>query len=287
MPSPRTTRELVTILTHNSYGKSRVRLTKVTRREERHDLVEMTVDVELEGEFATSYTEGDNSLVVATDTMKNTVYALARSHPLESPESFALHLAGHFAGGEYPQVRSATVRIAQEPWERLAPTTFVGGGSERRVCTVVRAGEEARVEGGIEGLLVLKTTGSSFTGFARDSFTTLPEAEDRILATSVTARWRYAPGEADWNACHAAARSAMLERFAEHHSLAVQQTLHLMGEAALAACAEIEEITLDLPNRHRLLVNLQPFGMDNPNVVFVPTDEPYGLISGTLRRERP
>jgi urate oxidase len=272
-------------LIHNSYGKSRVRLTKVTRGEHSHDLAEMTVDVELEGDFASSYTEGDNSLIVATDTMKNTVYALARTHPLDSPESFALDLAGHFADGAYPQVRSATVRIAQQPWERIAPTTFVGGGSERRVCTIVRQGGEASVQAGIEELLVLKTTDSSFTGFARDAFTTLPETGDRILATSVSARWRYAPGDADWNAWHAAARTAMIERFADHHSLAVQQTLHLMGEAALAACPAIAEITLDLPNRHRLLVNLQPFGMDNPNVIFVPTDEPYGLISGTLRRD--
>ncbi|MBW3630250.1 MAG: urate oxidase [Gemmatimonadetes bacterium] len=280
----------MSVLSHNSYGKSRVRLTKVTRREERHELMEITVDIELEGDFEASYTEGDNRRIVATDTMKNTVYALARSHSLEHLEGFGLHLAAHFADG-YPQLRSATIRLAQQPWERIAvggaphPTAFVGGGSEQRVCTVVRSGGRSHVEAGLEGLLVLKTTDSSFTGFERDALTTLPDTDDRILATSVTARWSYAPGAVDWNRCHAAARVAMLEVFATHHSLAVQQTLHVMGEAALAACPQITEITLQLPNRHRLLVNLQPFRLDNPNVIFVPTDEPYGMISGTLRRE--
>ena len=289
-PPPHPNRDPLSVLIHNSYGKSRVRLTKVTRREDRHELVEISVDVELEGDFESSYTAGDNRRIVATDTMKNTVYALARSHPLEHLEGFGLHLAAHFADG-YPQVRSAAIRLAQQPWERIAvagephPTAFVGGGSEQRVCTVTRSGGESRVEAGIEGLLVLKTTASSFTGFERDALTTLPETDDRILATSVTARWKYAAGAADWNACHAAARRAMLEVFATHHSLAVQQTLNLMGEAALEACPEIVEISLQLPNRHRLLVNLQPFRLDNPNVIFVPTDEPYGMISGTLRRE--
>jgi urate oxidase len=277
-------------LIHNSYGKSRVRLTKVTRREERHELVELAVDVELEGDFESSYATGDNSRIIATDTMKNTVYALARSHPLDHPEGFGLDLAAHFADG-YPQVRSATVRLAQQPWERIIvagephPTAFVGAGGEQRVCTVRRAGGESRVEAGVEGLLVLKTTASSFTGFERDALTTLPETDDRILATSVSARWSYASAPADWNASHAAARRAMLEVFATHHSLAVQQTLHLMGDAALDACPEIGEIALQLPNRHRLLVNLQPFRLDNPNTIFVPTDEPYGMITGTLRRE--
>jgi urate oxidase len=278
----------VSRLVHNAYGKSGIRLTKVTRHADRHDLTELTVDVELEGDFASSYTDGDNRALVATDTMKNTVYALARDHPLDHPEGFGLHLAAHFAGFE--QVAAATVRLAAQAWARIPvggtphPTAFVGGSREQRVCTVVRTREGVRVEAGLEDLLVLKTTASAFSGFARDAYTTLPDADDRILATSVSAAWTYAPGEADWNACFAAARTAMLDVFARHHSRSVQETLHLMGEAALAACPAIAEITLHLPNSHRLLVNLAPFGLDNPDVVFVPTDEPYGLISGTLTR---
>jgi urate oxidase len=278
----------VSILTQNAYGKSGIRLTKVTRGAERHELVEMTVEVELEGDFAESYATGDNRGLVATDTMKNTVYALARGWPVDPIEGFGLHLAEHFAA--LPQVSSTTIRLSQELWERIAvdgaphPTSFVGGGSERRVATVVRTGDESTVRAGLQGLLVLKTTDSAFVGFERDRYTTLPETDDRILATSVTARWSYAAGEHDWNACHAQIRQAMLEIFARHHSDSVQQTLRLMGDAALGARPEVTEITLELPNRHRILVNLSPFGLDNPNQIFVPTEEPFGMISGTLRR---
>jgi len=276
-------------LTHDSYGKSGIRLTKVTRHADRHDLRELTVDIELEGDFAASYTDGDNASLVATDTMKNTVYALARSHPMESPEAFGLALAAHFVDGN-AHVASATVHLAEQAWARIPvdgaphPTAFVAGSREQRVCTVLHAREGTEVVAGLEDLLVLKTTDSAFTGFLRDAYTTLPDTDDRILATSVTAYWTYAGGEHDWNACFDAVRTAMLDVFARHHSLAVQQTLHLMGTAALDACPAVTEITLQLPNSHRLLVNLSPFGLDNPNVVFV-TDEPFGLISGTLTRE--
>lgn len=281
----------MTRLIHNSYGKSRVRLTKVTRHADRHDLREVTVEIELEGDFDASYTDGDNSLVIATDTMKNTVYALARHHPLHDVESFGIHLASHFADGRHPQVRSATVRLVEDRFERIAvggvphPTAFAGGGSEKRVATVVRARGDTHVASGIEGLFVLKTTDSAFEGFARDAFTTLPEAADRILATVVTAWWTYSTVEVDWNAAHAAARAAMLEVFATHFSPAVQTTLFLMGEAALEACPEMDEISITLPNAHRIPVNLTPFGMDNLDEIFVATDEPHGTISGTLRRD--
>ena len=268
-----------------------MRLTKVTRHDDRHDLSEISVDVELTGDFDASYTDGDNRLIVATDSIRNTVYVLARSHPLGSLEAFGMHLGRHFVDG-YPQVASATIQLTQSPWERIQvgsaphPRAFIGGGAERRVCTVTTSREEARVHAGLEDLLVLKTTDSEFLGFARDRFTTLPDTTDRILATSVSARWSYGRGrvEPDWNAAYGAIRQAMLEVFATHHSLSVQQTLYFMGEAALAACPQIDEVTLHLPNRHRLLVNLAPFGLDNPNVIFTPTEEPFGMISGTLRR---
>ena len=140
------------------------------------------------------------------------------------------------------------------------------------------------MEAGLEDLLVLKTTGSAFAGFPRDAYTTLPDTDDRLLATSVSARWTYAAGASDWNACFAAVRGAMLDVFARHHSRSVQETLYLMGDVALGACPEAVEVTLRLPNSHRLLVDLAPFGLDNPNAVFVPTSEPYGLIQGTIKR---
>jgi urate oxidase len=279
---------MAVVLTQNAYGKSQVRLTKVTRYADRHDLVEWTVDVQLEGDFAAAYSDGDNRQVVATDTMKNIVYALARDQVLAAPEDFALALSRHLLDS-YEQTSAATVLIRVHSWDRIAmdgrlhPHAFVGGGAERRTCEVALTRHGSRVRGGLADLLLLKTTDSAFRGFHRDAYTTLPEVEDRIFATNLSANWLYS-GNADWDSCHAVVRRALLETFAGHRSLAVQQTLHALGAAVLAACSSVEEIALALPNRHRLLVNLQPFGRDNPNAVFVATDEPFGLITGTLRR---
>lgn len=276
-------------LIHNSYGKSSVRLTKVSRRPDRHDLQEITIDVELEGEFDDAYTHGDNRRIIATDTMKNTVYALARHHPLGDLEDFGLHLAAHFVQ-EFEQVRQASIRLAARSWNRIDtdgsphPTAFVGGSAEQRICTVMQHGAGTEVRSGLQDLLILKTTRSSFSGFARDRYTTLRDTDDRILATNVTALWRYERSDHDWSACHHDIRRSMLRTFAEHDSRSVQETLYKMGEAALEACPHISEITLDLPNSHRLLVDLEPFDLDNPNVIFVPSPEPFGVISGTLKR---
>jgi urate oxidase len=278
------------VLTQHSYGKSRVRLTRVTRLPDRHEVRELTVDIRLEGDFDASYTLGDNSRIIATDTMKNVVYALAQGRPAEAIEDFGAVVAGHFVEG-FPHVRSATVGISEHPWRRIAvdgvdhPHAFVGGGGERRTATITRGPDGPRVESGLEGLLVLKTTGSGFSGFLRDRHTTLPDTTDRIFATEVRSRWAYAPGAVvQWDEAHAGVRRALLETFAVHESLSVQQTLHAMGEAALDACGEIEEITLILPNQHRILFDLERFGRPNANEIFVATDEPFGLITGTLRR---
>jgi urate oxidase len=274
----------------HAYGKSGVRLTRVTRLPDRHEIRELTVDVRLEGDFEGSYTHGDNSRIVATDTMKNIVYALAQGRPAEAIEDFGAAVAGHFLD-EYAQVRSTAIRLAESPWQRITiagrehPHAFVGGGSETRTAHVVRDRGGLRVEAGLEGLHVLKTARSAFSGFVRDRYTTLPETTDRIFATEVQARWSYAAGSAvDWNETHARVRRALLETFAEHDSLSVQQTLHAMGEAALGVSGALDEITLIMPNRHRILFELGRFGQTNANEIFVATDEPYGLITGTLRR---
>jgi urate oxidase len=278
------------VLTYNAYGKSRVRLTRVTRLADRHEVRELTVDVRLEGDFDASYTLGDNTRVVATDTMKNIVYAIAQGRPAEAIEDFGAALAGHFLEG-YAHVRSTTVELAEQPWRRITvdgrdhPHAFVGGGGETRQATVTRDRVGLRVEAGLVGLQVLKTTGSAFTGFIRDRHTTLPETTDRIFATEVQAHWLYAPGaRLDWDATHSRVRQALLETFAGHDSLAVQHTLHAMGEAALQASDGVEEITLTMPNKHRILVDLERFGQKNVHEIFVATDEPFGLITGTLRR---
>jgi urate oxidase len=288
-------------LAAQSYGKSQVRLTKVTRHPDRHELAELTVDIVLEGAFEASYLAGDNRLVVATDTMKNTVYALAASHPLDAIEAFAATLAAHFVARN-PHVTAATVRIVAESWQRLEsrdgrphPHAFVAGAAGRRTCQVRQTREGTTIEAGLTGLTVVKTTGSAFRDFQRDEFTTLPDVDDRLFGTAVEARWRYAAGPlgggdaagwqaADFSAAHAVVRRALLDVFAHHDSLAVQQTLYDMAAAALAACNVIEEIELEMPNQHRIPMDLTPFGLANRNEIFVTTSEPYGLIRATLRR---
>jgi urate oxidase len=282
-------------LTKNSYGKSNVRLTKVTRLADRHELTELSVDITLTGEFERSYTHGDNSSVIATDSMKNTVYVLSKNHPVDSPESFALHLAEHFVK-TYAQVKRAEVQIEQSAWRRIEvaghphPTAFESAGAELRLGSAWADEREApprrQVHGGLAKLLVLKTTDSAFSGFVRDQFTTLPETTDRVLATEVSATWKFSDAGAAYNAAFANIRTVLLETFARHKSDAVQQTLYDMGVAALAAEPSISDIQLHMPNKHRVPFNLKPLGMEFENDIFVTTAEPSGEISARIEREK-
>jgi urate oxidase len=277
-------------LADQTYGKTNVRLTRVTRDADRHDLVELSIDVLLTGDFSESYLSGDNRRVIATDTMKNTVYALAADHPLGDPESFSLKLASHFVDRN-SHVASATVTAIETPWRRIETAagphwhSFVGGGPERRTCSVEKRRGGATIRAGISGLPLLKTGDSAFRGFARDEFTTLRETDDRIFATILDATWTYSNGASlDWTAAYADARAAMIAVFADHKSLAVQQTLFAMGQAALVVCDAIESIHLAMPNQHRIPFNLEPLGKANKNEVFVTTSEPLGLITATIER---
>ena len=270
------------------YGKSRIRLVKVRRSRDPHELVDLTIDVQLEGAFEAVYVNGDNGPCLATDTMKNTVYALARQDPIDHVEAFALRLADHFLAK--PAVSSVRIAAVEQPWGRLSsggqphPHAFVQAGAEHWTAIVTRDGRGSEIVSGLANLVVLKTTDSAFSGFPRDEFTTLPDTGDRIMATSITAAWTYRPGASDFTA-RARVRRALVETFAAHQSRSVQHTLYAMGEAALAACGDVTSITLTLPNRHHLLVDLKPFGLDNPNEIFVATDEPFGLIEATIRRQ--
>jgi urate oxidase len=278
------------VLTHHSYGKSRIRLTKVTRRAERHEVREMAIDIGLQGDFAKTYTSGDNRLIIPTDTMKNVVLALANEHLLDSLESFGAVIADHFLAF-HAHVTSAVVGIAEQPLERIRidgrehPHAFAGTSSERRATNITRSRESVVVESGFDGLFLLKSTNSAFCGFLTDPYTTLKDAPDRIFATMLEARWRYGATAGDWNALYSRSRQVLVETFANHNSLSVQQTLYAMGEMVLARIPEIETITLTMPNKHRILADLKPFGLDNANEIFIATDEPYGLITGTLSRE--
>jgi urate oxidase len=277
------------VLGPNQYGKAEVRVVAVDRSSPRHTLVDLDVSSSLRGDFTATHTAGDNAHVLTTDTQKNTVFAVARDG-VRSPEEFGLRLARHFAGS-YDWITGARIAVESYGWDRIA----VGGqphehafrrtGGEVRTAVVTVAGDHAHVLAGLTDLVVLKTTGSEFRGFPRDRYTTLAETRDRILATAVTARWRYTGTELDFDACFDGVRTALLETFAMTHSLALQQTLFAMGEAVLEQNTCVAEIRLSMPNKHHFLQDLTAFGLDNPDVVYHADDRPYGLIEGAVLRD--
>jgi urate oxidase len=271
------------------YGKSAIRLVKVVRDGERHRVRDLTVAIVLEGDFAAVHVQGDNANVVATDTMKNTVYAFAHEHLTGSIEHFGHVLARHFLGFE--QVAKATVSIDEHRWVRVptdageAQDAFLRSGDFTRMAVVSASDGEETTQAGLRDLTVMKTTRSSFVGFPRDAYTTLPEASDRIMATRLSAMWRYtAEGGIDFDATFDSIGATLLDVFAEHHSPSVQASIWIMGRAVLDAHPELEEIRMTLPNLHHWLVDLAPFGQSNEGEIFVATTEPFGLIEATVRR---
>jgi urate oxidase len=277
----------------NQYGKSETHLVRVTKGGpfgSVHEIKDINVSVALSGDFDGSHLTGDNSNIVTTDTQKNTIYAFAKDEPIGEIEQFALRLARHFAH-DFPAVQRSRVSIEEYPWSRIEvdgqphPHSFVRTGTEKRLATVTCARESEWVVGGLSDLVVLKSTGSEFFGYPRDQYTTLAETHDRVLATDVVARWRYGQKDVNWAEAFAATRKQLIETFASKHSLALQQTLYAMGEAALTARPEIAEIRLSMQNKHHYVVDLSPFGLDNQNEVFYASDRPYGLIEGTVTRD--
>ena len=279
------------VLSQASYGKSEVRLVKVSRRADGHDLHDLTVDVKLEGDFEAAYVGADNTGLLATDTMRNTVYALAKDRPIDDIETFGLSLVEHFLAAG-PGVTRARVQIVEHPWARLEidgrrhEHAFQRGNGGDRVAIVVGGGGEPRIEAGIDDLLVLKTTGSGWEGFLRDRYTSLADTTDRILATIISARWSYRERDVDFGATWREARRVILESFGDHYSPSVQFTLYRMGTAVLDACPGVERVHFSLPNKHHLLYDLARFGLANENEIFHVTNEPYGLIEGTVARSQ-
>jgi urate oxidase len=275
----------------NRYGKEAIRLVKVDKRTPVHALRDLTIDIALAGDFASSYTEGDNSLVIATDTMKNTVYALAPEHLTGSIEAFGLVLGRHFAAS--PQVSTAMIALREHAWERLAgangevPDAFRRTGGGTRTAMVTAGRERTVVESGIADLVVMKTAKSAFAGFPRDRYTTLPEVGDRIMATTVSAVWRHGSVDDDWDTSFQGVLGTLLEVFADHRSDSVQHSIWLMGTAMLERHPEVDEVRMTLPNLHHWLVDLEPFGGTNRGEIFVATVDPHGLIEATVRRETP
>lgn len=277
-------------IAQNNYGKSRVRLIKVARDIDRHEIQNLSIDIALEGDFDAIHKKGDNSLCLPTDTMKNTVYALAgETREIEEVEAFGIRLANYLLVNN-AQVQRVRLNLAEHGWKRMKVAggehdhSFVRGSAEKRIALIDSTHEKTTVQSGVEDLIVLKTTRSGFAGFPRDKYTTLPEATDRIFSTAIKAVWRYETPEAATDDLFHAIRQTIIEVFATHDSHSVQHTLYAMGEAVLERFSEISEISFSLPNIHCLPIDMTKFGQENENRIFVPTDEPHGLIEARLTR---
>jgi urate oxidase len=273
------------------YGKAKVRVLKVFRADSSScSLKELEVFILLEGAFEGSYTKGDNSGIVATDTMKNTINVLAHKQLGQSIEPFALSVAEHFLN-KYSHVNSVTVEIAERVWEHLdlggrpVPSSFTSAGKATPFTRVIGTANGMEVTSGIRDLIILKTSGSAFEGYMKDEFTTLPETNDRLLATSMIGTWVYRFTPPDYNVVNSQIVEKMLEVFATHFSPSVQATLYEMGMEALASFSEISRVSLTMPNLHCLPIDLKPFGLENKNEIFVPTEAPQGWIEATIVRD--
>lgn len=280
------------ILGPNQYGKAEVRVVRINRDTPVHEIQDLNVTSLLRGDFADTFRTGDNAKVLATDTQKNTVYAFAKSQGIRTPEEFLLALARHFV--EYPEVEGGRWNAESYPWERISvhgsahEHSFVKSKQEIRTAAVTVQDGVEYVLGGFKELTVLKSTGSEFHGFPRDEYTTLPETYDRIMATDISTRWLYTKhtelNSADYDAIYAQVKQTVLEQFASVHSASLQQTLYAAGESVLRAVPQIEDIRFAMPNNHHYVVDLSPFGLDNPNEVFEAGDRPYGLMNASVTR---
>jgi len=285
------------VLGPNQYGKAENRVVRIYRDTDRHVIRDLNVSTSLRGNFTAAHVDGDQSAVLPTDTQKNTAFAFAKEHGVTSPEDYALTLAAHFLDAA-TAATGARVEVEEYAWDRIPvggkghDHAFVrrGGDTRTTVVTVEGTGTDQRawVVSGLKDLVVLKSTGSEFKGYPRDRYTTLPEADDRILATSLVARWRYAGADApggDWTETFDDVRRILLETFATTYSRALQESLYAMGSAVLQAHPEIAEFKFSAPNKHHFLVDLSPFGVENKGEVFVAADRPYGLIEATVTRD--
>lgn len=275
-------------LGRNRYGKAAIHLVRVVRDPGGDRIRDAIVAVALEGDFTAAHTDGDNSLVVATDTMKNTAFAFAKDHLTGSIEAYGRALAEHFL--EFEQVDRATVNVREHLWRpievggRPSPDAFLRAGDGVRIATVAASRGETTIEAGLEDLVVMKTTRSGFSGFPRDRYTTLPETDDRLMATKITAIWRYGSPDLEFDSTFDEVRATLLEVFADHDSPSVQTSIWIMARAILERHDAVEEVRMVLPNLHHWLADLRPFGMTNEAEVYVSTTEPHGLIEATVRR---
>ena len=301
------------VIAGNQYGKAENRVVRIYRESPRHEIRDLNVSTVLRGDFAGAHTHGDQSDVLPTDTQKNTCFAYAKEHGVTSPEDYAIALGRHFLDAA-PAASEAQIMVEEYAWDRIPVDgpdgrqghdhAFVRRGTDTRTCVVTVEGrgedQRVRVVAGLCDLTVLKSTGSEFKGFLKDGYTTLQEADDRVMATSLTARWRYAADGTggtghgpdhgpdhgiDWNAAYDDIRTLMLEAFATTYSRALQESLHVMGSRVLEAHPDVAEVRFSAPNKHHFVYDLAPFGLENDGEVLVAADRPYGLIEATVTRD--
>jgi len=277
-------------LSKNAYGKNAVNLSKIIRHKDYHEFRQISVNIALQGDFDSAHTEGDNSKLLPTDTQKNTVYALAKQHFTSGIEEFGIQLANHFTLNN-PQLTLTRIEIEEHLYRRLSfdgkehPHAYISNGNEKHTTVVEQNKNNITITSGIKDLLILKTTDSGFEHYIKDQYTTLKETSDRILATQCEAEWVYTSSQLDFSGKYNSIRNTLLKTFAFHKSLSVQQTLYAMGEAVLKEYDVVKEISLVMPNKHHILFNIEQFGIENKNEIFVATDEPFGYITGTITRE--
>lgn len=278
------------ILGGNQYGKAENRVVRIYRDTPRHEIHDINVSTCLRGDFTAAHLEGDQSDVLPTDTQKQTAYAYAKEKGLLSIEDYGLALARHFVGDVDPVV-GARVEIDEYAWERAIVDgaehdhTFIRKGQEVRTAAITVDDTGEFVVGGLKDLVILKSTGSEFAGFLEDPYTVLQPTHDRVMATSLTAQWRFTTTDVDWEAVYAGVKTQLVKQFAVVQSLALQQTLYHMGKAVLETFPEITEVRLAAPNKHHFVYDLAPFGLENPNEVFNADDRPYGFIQATVLRD--
>lgn len=275
-------------LAENDYGESSMRLLRLARQQGRNDVKDLTISVRFEGDFEAVHAYGDNRKLVPGDTIKNTVYALARQHSMETAEDFALHLIEHFLTYN-PQIVRVLVDVSENVWSRAThggkphASAFMRG-EEKRTCFLEGTREATIIQAGFENLAMMKTSDSAFENFLKDPFTTLQGEQNRVFATAIKATWLYSSEDVEFGPVWHGVRQMLLETFVEHKSKSSQHTLYAMGEAVLQNFSNVQEIHLSLPEKHFNLVDLAPLGMDNPGKVYLPLAAPHGAVQATLKK---
>ena len=278
----------------NNYGKAEVQLMKIRRDTPRHEIKDVRARVAMYGDFTAAHAAGDNTDLVATDTVRNTIYGLAKEGFAASVEEFGKELLAHFVKVG-PKVSGGFAEFTEHLWERLPGTgqggetghdhAFVRQMPKRTARVETQDGKTFTVTSGIEELYVLKTTQSGWANFLlNERFTTLPETTDRVMATFVTAKWEYATDSCDYDAVWERVYSQIQETFTDHFSPSLQNTLYRMGEAVLGACPEISRIWFQMPNKHHIVYNLERFGLENKGEILHVDPEPYGLMEAWVER---